>query len=254
MSDKIDFKIEAIDLVSDLARINPAVTIDKVYVEEEDEATHVEIHSSDESGTLLYHWKAPVDNFNFVGNDIAFHKFNVFADSIGFVEDPEIIQSTTEYVTVKGGKTEIRNSITEPRFIPGDWPAEITEDTIMEDGEITTKFVLTADTIKDILKAQSKIIGNDTYNLITLTAEGEGDDAELRFNLSTKNHYNTYDSVLAEADLLDGDLDFTFYTSVLSSIPTLDYTVELNDSVIKFSANELINDMQLDFYVMEVVD
>ena len=244
----IPFNPEAIKLLNHLSKINPSIIIDKVFVEEEEEAVAIEVKSSDTSGSLLYHWKSPADGFNFKDNDIAFHRFGVFADSVEFVESPVIEQSNQSIITIRGNTNTIENSITDPRYISGTWPDHINETTIFEDEN--TVFELSGSVIKEVLKAQSKIIGNDENNLINLFAK----DESLRFKLTTKNHSNTYDDVLGEASSLDDNLDISFYSSFLSVIPTIDYTVSVNEQMIRLVANDLVDDMELTFYMLAVVD
>ena len=234
MSESIKYNKGILTLINQLSNINSKLVIKKS--EEEDNIT---IDAKTASGSVAYSLKAPIEVFDFDGNDISFFDYRDFFRMFSVYDEPAIKQNENMFEISKE-----RSKMTYP--IAEKEAVEIDDYDYIEFEEYQAKFNLTAEHLKKfkqmtpLIKAEDLIFKvRDDKVIITLYYEKDQPTYEEEFDLSEK---------------ASKDFDIVVSPDVIKFAPENDYEIELNEiGIIKFEYLNK-NNITLNLYVAENED
>lgn len=234
--DKVTYNDEALLLIRKLSEINKQLTIKKT-----EDGDNIYIDGHNPSKSIVYEFKAPVDFFDFDGDDISFFDYKEFFTLFSVNEEPDIIQEGAKLNIVKN-RAKLQYHLAELEAVEDEDEDEYYVD--FSESHATVK--ITAETLKKFKTMASLTKAEE------LTFKVEGDKLLIKlFNLDTEPSYEEEFDLETEAT---EDFEFIADPDVIKLAPENDYIVDLHSSgVIRMSYKNNIN-IELNLYIANSED
>lgn len=216
MSEKTEIKYSAelLDTVSKLTGINKSVIFEK----NEDEV-NLKILNSDADTSVAYVLEAPIEYFEFEGDEVCLYNYQEFYSLLTFFEDPTISQDDYD-LTIIQDKSKIDFRLTEKTQInTGRSFREV------KFGEADVEFTMDDKFVSKI----KKLCAGDKINATFITFKANG-DGTLTYRLKNETLPNAFEETLDVTDNLEEDFDITIKSESFNKLPIATYTVGLKEA------------------------
>lgn len=237
MSKKVNviFEKEYLTLLKDLSNIN-----DKILVKKTDDEEYIEIESKNAQTTVAYILKAPMDNFNFSGDEVGFYKFSEFSELLNAFEEPKLKQDDSKF-EINEGKSKITYYTADPEAIP-----PVFKKMEFEDPEIT--FTLTEEEFSN-LKKMCSLLQAETISFSIK-------NGKLKVGLLGEDKEDSSYEKEFEIDSLDTEDDVTLETpkDIFLLAPKGEYEVQIKEAGIVRFVYVNDSDYELELFTAENED
>lgn len=216
MSKELNYKIETLNLLNQLTlSLSYSIIVNK----NEDE-TRLVVNRFNAAETISFFFNAPISDFAFDGDEIAFYNFSEFFQLISVFKDPKITQDLNKLIISKNN-SKIKYVLSDSEIISkGPKGFDLSE-------EFNCEFELTSDELKNF----GKMIGLVSAEKANLKVE----DKKLTITLCNETHENTFDKVFSTVTSDGEDFNFNIPSEVFTSIPNGNYKVSIwKDGVVVF--------------------
>ena len=226
----MEFKKEYLDLVKDLSPINPCIIFDK----DED---NVIIKRSDASNSIIYTLEAPKDNFNFEAEDIAFYNYPEFHQILSVFDEPKLIESAENRITISEKQSKINYRISDSEVIPK----------VQGEGHFESpdcEFTITVEQLDKI----KKMIGLISSEKIRFKVTKDSEDVICDFfNLS---HSNNWEKPYSLDSISEETFELIISAKIFTLMPRNSYVISIKeDGIVKL--NYVHDEYKLDIYIPE---
>lgn len=206
MSKELSYKIETLNLLNQLTlSLSNSIIINK----NEDETRFV-VNRFNASETISFFFNAPISDFDFDGDEIAFYNFAEFFQLISVFKDPKITQDLNKLIISKNN-SKIKYVLSDSEIISkGPKGFEISEDANCE-------FELNAEELKNL----GKMIGLVSAEKANIKVN----DGKLTITLCNETHENTFDKEFTTITSDGEDFAFNIPSEIFTTIPPGNYKV-----------------------------
>jgi hypothetical protein len=235
MYNEVKYDNEILTLLRKLSDINIELTIEKSEDEKE-----ILITARTPSRSIAYEFKAPIDTFNFEGDDITFFDYKEFFTLFSVNDDPVIKQTENTFEIIKD-----RSKLT--YFLAEKEATEGSEyDEYVEFDESHASFKLSAEKIKKF----KTMIGLTNAEDLTFKVSGNKILTTLFYEVNQPTYEEEFDLI----EPATKDFEFIVDTEIIKLAPENDYIIYLNaHGVIKLEyIND--NDIELNLFIAESED
>jgi hypothetical protein len=225
-----------LSLLNNLCAISESVIIKKEK-KENSETENLLVQRTNNSKTVAYRFTAPVEHFNFEGDNVAFYKFAEFFQLVSCFDTPTLDQKDNRIIISKDKSKITYLSSDSDTIMKG--PSKISfskPDIVME---------FKGSEIKDI----RKMIG-------LLTAENTRfscNDQNINITLYNKNHDNSFTKTYTPLKSVGKDevVELAIASEIFTLLPEGDYTVEIKkEGIVKFSLKK--ENVSLELFTAEI--
>jgi hypothetical protein len=230
--EKIEYNKDTLDILKSLSSLSKALIIRKI-----DNGEKISIKSGDISSFIMYHLEAPVNHFNFKGDECAFYEYPDFHDLMSILDECDMHQNG-DIITLVSDKTKIKYLTSEAELIKNEWETIPESDTV-------GSFKLDFEALKKINKLKSSIKAKS----LKIKLEKN----EIKFVLFSKENENMCEEIfMNEIDNLD-DYEFLLSTEIFDKLPLANYEFNITESGI-LKVKMLLDDIDLWIYTGEIIE
>jgi len=205
---ELKYKTETLDLINQLSTtISNGIIITK----NEDEKKMI-INRTNPSESVTFFFKAPIEDFEFEGDEVAIYNFPEFFQLFSVFKEPKIVQDLNR-LTMSKGTSKIRYILSDSEAL-----SSSPKGCNIEVGP-ATKFELTEEELKNL----GKMIGLVNSEKAMLHV----DEKKLTLRLGNETHDNSYERVLDLIDDAEEEFSFEIPSEVFTVIPSGNYTVSI---------------------------
>jgi len=233
MSDKltnVTFNKDTMDLIGELGAINS-----QIIVEKDEKKQNILISRKNPATTIAYIFKAPVDHFNFNGDNIAFYNFPEFYQMISCFDQPTIKQNSNKII-VSQGSAKINYVLTDAETLkkgPGKVNFSGPDATIN----------LPSDELKEL----EKMIGLFGALGVELTVK----DNSVVVKVFNDDYDNSFQKEYKSVGKNKSNFSLKISSEVFVLLPKEDYNLEIKkEGIVRFSFNK--NGTELDLFTAEL--
>ena len=236
MSEQVTYNDEALLLIRKLSEVNKQITIKK-----SEDKQFIEIHSQNPPQSIQYDFKAPVDFFDFEGDEISFFDYKEFFTLLSVNDEPIIKQNDTKISIIKN-RAKLDYHLASIEALETEEEDE--EYVAFDDVHATVK--ITAETFKKFKTMASLTKAEE----LTFKVEGN----KLLIKLYHEETEPTYEEEFDLESTATEDFSLVADAEVIKLAPDHDYKLELNSNgVIKLTYLNNIN-IELNLYIAESED
>lgn len=205
---KLEYTKEVVDLINELAIINPSIILEK-------KENDVYITRTNASTTIAYRFSVNEKTFNFEGNEIAFYDFSEFYQLLSCFSDP-IMEQKEAKVIIQKDKSKINYNLSDVETIKRG-PAKLD----WKDPAVTLS--LTMEEIKSI----RKMIGLLKVENAKLSCKA----GELEITLHNAGHDNSFSKIFKAETITNlEDFEFSIASEIFTMLPQGDYELGVMDA------------------------
>jgi len=233
MSVKINYNKKTLGLINQLMGVTRQLTIEKT-----ENKKQIKIITKNASDSVAYNLFAPVEDFQFEGEDISFYDFSEFHNLFSVYESPELFQSEDKFLIQKG-KSKTKYNFADKEALDNEYD-------YIAFNEAHAEFALSSDDFKSLQK-MSKLIHSEflklnvTSNQITVQLFADPTQPTHEETFELKNNVGKDWEIVVSKDILD-------------VAPDNDYIIQLRtEGIIKFIYNTE-QPISLELYVTELED
>lgn len=200
MSKQLTYKIETLQLLNQLSSISS-----KLIIKKKDDK--IIINRKNDSEQIAFNFEAPIEDFCFGDEEIAFLDFPEFYQLISVFKNPDIAQNENKMVISKE-KSKIK-------YILCDTEALNESPKPLKNIDYDCTFELKQDEIKNISKMIG-LINSDNTNL-------NFSDGKLMITFMNETHENTYEKEFESVSSNGDEFDFIIPSEIFTILPSGDY-------------------------------
>jgi len=231
--DKIDYKIEYLDLIYELTTISEQIIFNKT-----DDSIINSRH--DEGKTIAYHIEVPNTYFN-IDKTIGIYDYKEFYRFIKTLDSPDIIQNDNNLTLVKD-KSKLVYTLSDTESLKPDTKK------ISWIEEYDCSFDLSKETLNELIK-----INNNMKSTIT-SITCSNDEINLKFmSKKGEDFNNSFDKKISLNGEIETNFDFIISSDIFEKIPKRDYVVNIkNPGHIKITLKDEF--IKLNIFISRLID
>lgn len=208
MGKEIKYNIETLNLLNHLSSISKTIVLEKG-----DDKIYIKRYNSAE--TITYHFEAPLEDFDYDGEELIVLDYPEFYQFLTAFKDP-VIKLEENKLIISKDKSKLRYVLTDPESIqagPDDFPEHIKYDCVS---------VLKADELKNIVKMIG-LVGAENTNI-------NYSDGKLTFVFSNEIVENDFEKSFECTSSNNEEFDFTIPAETFTTIPAGEYEISINSA------------------------
>jgi hypothetical protein len=231
---EIQYNKATLSIINELSSINPSILIEK-------DNDKIVIKSKTANKSVAYIFKAPIEEFEFEGDNCAFYNYTEFFKLFSVMDSPVIKQNVAE-LTMQKNRSTMKYRLSKPEIIPASFNG-------IKFDKSEVSIVLTSDYIKKLHTfVSSGMLGSDR---IKLTGSGN----ELTITLENSKHAHSFSEVIELETEINEEFSFIISATIFATLPSnKDFKFSINpDGIVEF---KYINDknIELDIYTTLIIE